>query len=283
MHTIQEKKLLMLKPQEIKISANQPRRTFDEYELKRLAESISANGIIQPLSVRKTDDGRYELIAGQRRLKAAHMVGLRRVPCILHKIDISTASLYALLENLQRSNLNFFEEAMGIEKLITVFGMSQSEVSAKLGIAQSTLSNKLRLLRLDSELREIITTASLTERQARALLRLPSEMRKSALDKIIADGMNLSQTESYIEECLNPAKKIIYKEPEPVEEKPIRKSSIGDVRLFSNSLTKLLDTLQNAGINASSRKYETDKYIEYKVRIKKEPPKSYGAEQLKIC
>lgn len=283
MHTIQEKKLLMLKPQEIKTSANQPRRSFDEYELKLLAESITASGIIQPLSVRKTEDGKYELIAGERRLKAALMVGLRRVPCVLHKTDNSTAALYSILENLQRSNLNFFEEAMGIERLITVFGMSQTEVAAKLGLAQSTLSNKLRLLRLDEELREQILASNLTERHARALLRLSVQMRKSALDRIIAENMTLKQTEAYIEECINPTNTKAELMPKVIDEKPIRKSSIGDVRLFSNSLTKLLDTLQNAGINASSRKYETDKYIEYKVRIKKEPPKSFSAEQLKIC
>lgn len=281
MHTISEKKLLMLRPEELKTSGNQPRKSFDQYELKLLADSISSSGIIQPLAVRKTEDGKYELIAGERRLKAAKMAGLRRVPCVLHKTDDSTAALYAMVENLQRSNLDFFEEAFGIERLITVYGMSQTEVAARLGIAQSTLSNKLRLLRLDEELRGQISSSGLTERHARALLRLPAEKRKSALDCIIAQGMTLKQSETYIEECLNPKPSEATQKNEP--EKPFRKSAIGDVRLFSNSLSKLLDTLQNAGIDARSHKYENDKYIEYKVRIKKEQSQILRAEQLKIC
>ena len=280
MHTITDKKLLMLKPEELKTSGNQPRKSFDQYELKLLADSIASSGIIQPLAVRKTDDGKYELIAGERRLKAAVMAGLRRIPCVLHKTDDSTAALYTMVENLQRSNLDFFEEAFGLERLITVFGMSQTEVAARLGMAQSTLSNKLRLLRLDKELMEQIISAGLTERHARALLRLPAEKRKSVLDRIIAENLNLKETEKYIEECINPAPVAI--QPDNTA-KPYRKAAIGDVRLFSNSLSKLLDTLQNAGIDASSKKFENDKYIEYKVRIKKEPVTTYRAEQLKIC
>lgn len=280
MHTISDKKLLMLKPEELKTSANQPRKSFDEYELKLLADSIASSGIIQPLAVRKTEDGRYELIAGERRLRAAVMAGLRRVPCVLHKTDDGTAALYAVIENLQRSNLTFFEEAHAIDRLITEHGMSQAEVAARLGLAQSTLSNKLRILRLDENIRERITAAGLTERHARALLRLPTENRADALDRIIAEGMTLKQTEELINRLLNPPTE----ETETVkEDKPYRKSAIGDVRLFSNSLSKLVDTLQNAGIDAHSRKYETDKFIEYKVRIKKEPPKTLTATQLKIC
>ena len=280
MHTISDKKLLMLKPGEIKSSAAQPRKNFDQYELKLLAESIAASGIIQPLAVRKTEDGKYELIAGERRLKAAVMAGLRRIPCVLHKTDDVTAALYAMVENLQRSNLDFFEEALGIEKLITIYGLSQAEVSVRLGMAQSTLSNKLRLLRISKDLRERITAASLTERHARAILRLPPEKREEAVEKIIANGMTVKECEAFIEEYLNPKKK---DEPQKIPEKPVRKSAIGDVRLFSNSLSKLLDTLQNAGIDARSQKYENERYIEYKVRIKKELPENMRAEQLKIC
>lgn len=280
MHTISDKKLLMLKPGEIKSSAAQPRKNFDQYELKLLAESIAASGIIQPLAVRKTEDGKYELIAGERRLKAAVMAGLRRIPCVLHKTDDVTAALYAMVENLQRSNLDFFEEALGIEKLITIYGLSQAEVAVRLGMAQSTLSNKLRLLRISKDLRERITAASLTERHARAILRLPTEKREAAVEEIIANGMTVKECEAFIEEYLNPKKK---DEPQKISEKPVRKSAIGDVRLFSNSLSKLLDTLQNAGIDARSQKYENERYIEYKVRIKKELPENMRAEQLKIC
>ena len=278
MYTLSDKKLIMLKPSEIKLSANQPRKSFDEYELKQLSDSIQASGIIQPLAVRKAPDGSYQLIAGERRLKAAVMAGLRRVPCILHKTDDETAALYSIIENLQRSNLTVFEEAQGINRLIAEYGMSQSEAAARLGIAQSTLSNKLRLLRLNDGIKERIISARLTERHARALLRLPEEMRDGALDRIIAEGMTLTQAEEYIFSLLNPEKEPENKKPE----EPVRKAAIGDVRLFSNSLSKLLSTLQNAGIDAHSRKYETDKYIEFKVRIKKNTdPDRY--KQLKIC
>lgn len=283
MHTIADKKLLMLKPEEIKTSRNQPRKVFDEYDLKHLAESIASSGIIQPLSVRKSDDGRYELIAGERRLRAAIMAGMRRVPCVLHKADDTTAALYALMENLQRSNLSFFEEAEALEKLIMKYGMSQSEVAARLGIAQSTLSNKLRILRLDEDVRQRIYDSGLTERHARALLRLSAEKRQTALDKIIADEMNLAQTEALVKSMLEealPTPPLPIPAEEEKNEKPLRRAAIGDVRLFSNSLSKLVDTLQSAGINAYSKKYETEKYVEYKVRIKKEAPKS--ADQMKI-
>lgn len=278
MYTFSDKKLVMLKPSEITTSPDQPRKSFDEYELKRLSDSIQASGIIQPLIVRKTADGKYRLIAGERRLKAAVMAGLRRVPCVIHKTDDETAALYSILENLQRSNLTVFEEAEGINRLITEYGVSQAEAAARLGISQSSLSNKLRLLKLSDGIKERISSARLTERHARALLRLPEDRREEALDRIIAEGLTVSQSEEYIFTLLNPEEKPQSKG----QDEPVRKSAIGDVRLFSNSLSKLLSTLQSSGIDAKSRKYETDKYIEFKVRIKKNSdPDRF--KQLKIC
>lgn len=277
MYTFSDKRLIMLKPSEITASPDQPRKSFDEYELKRLSDSIQASGIIQPLIVRKTENG-YRLIAGERRLKAAVMAGLRRVPCVVHKTDDETAALYSLLENLQRSNLTVFEEAEGINRLINEYGISQAEAAARLGVSQSGLSNKLRLLRLSDSVKERISSARLTERHARALLKLPEDRHEEVLDRIIAEGLTVSQTEEYISSVLNPEEK-----PQtPVQDEPVRKSAIGDVRLFSNSLSKLLSTLQNSGIDAKSRKYETDKYIEFKVRIQKNSD-SDRFKQLKIC
>lgn len=277
MYTFSDKKLVMLKPSEIKASPDQPRKSFDEYELKRLSDSIQASGIIQPLIVRKTLDGGYQLIAGERRLKAAMTAGLRRVPCVVHKTDDETAALYSILENLQRSNLTVFEEAEGINRLIVEYGISQSEAAARLGISQSGLSNKLRLLSLSENIKERISSARLTERHARALLKLSEDKREEALDRIIAEGLTVSQTEEYISSILNPEEK-----PSGAQNEPVRKSAIGDVRFFSNSLSKLLLTLQNSGIDAKSRKYETEKYIEFKVRIKKGSD-SDRFKQLKIC
>ncbi len=276
MHTISDKKLLMLKPSDIKVLELGPRKYFDEYELKLLADSISANGIIQPIAVRKAEEGKYEIIAGERRYKAAIMAGLRRIPCVLHKVDSKTLAVYSIVENLQRSDLSMFEVATGLRQLTSVYGMSQIETAVKLGISQSTLSNKMRLLKLDICLRERIEKARLTERHARALLRLEPSLRENALDYIIANGLTVTQTDEYVEGIINPKIKEI-----PVE--PTRKFAIGDVRLFYNSLSKLVDTLQSAGVNAQTRKFENDKYIEYKVRIKKEQMGSNKCKQLKIC
>ncbi len=274
---ISDKKLLNIKCEDIKPSPNQARKTFDEYELKLLADSILSNGIIQPVSVRRLSDGSYEIIAGERRFRAAKMAGFKKIPCIVHKTDDNTAALYTITENLQRSNLTFFEEAEGISRLINECGMTQVEVSERLGLSQSALSNKLRILRLSQPLRERILSSRLTERHARALLRIPNESRAAALNHIIANALTVAQTDEYITECLSPKT-----QKKPLE-KPIRKAAIGDVRLFSNSLTKLVNTLQSAGIDAKTRRFESEKYIEYKVRIKKEQLPEQKCIQLKIC
>ncbi len=278
MHTFADKKLLMLKPDDIIPCANQPRKNFDTYELQSLADSITANGIIQPLTVRKGENGKYLLIAGERRLRAAKMAGLRRIPCVLHRTGDLVASLYAITENMQRCDLNFFEEALAIQTLINDFRLTQAEVAVQLGMANSTVSNKLRLLKLSPETQARILSANLTERHARALLRLSADKREDALQKIIANGLNLAQTEALIDSILNPIELEV--EPESKIQAPVRKAAIGDIKLFSNSLSKLICTMQNAGITANSRKKETENYVEYKVRIFKN---STQATQLKIC
>ncbi len=279
MHTFADKKLLMLKPDDIIPCNNQPRKNFDAYELQSLADSIAANGIIQPLTVRKGENGKFLLIAGERRLRAAKIVGLRRIPCVLHRTSDLVASIYAITENTQRRDLNCFEEAHAIQTLINDFRLTQSEIAVQLGMATSTISNKLRLLKLSASIQSRLISANLSERHARALLRLPPEKRENALDKIIAEGLNLSQSERLIENILNPPQ--IQEETTAQSEtfKPIRKAAIGDIKLFSNSLSKLIFTMQTAGISANSRKRETDSYVEYKIRILK----NEQATQLKIC
>ena len=267
MHTIADRKLLMLRPDEIVMSTNRTRYIFNERELRQLADSISATGIIQPISVRRNFNGNYELISGERRLRAARMARLRRIPCILHRVDDITANLYSVSENLQRSNLNVFEEAECIHSLITRYNITKPEAAIRLGISQSTLCNKLRLLQLSPDLQERILQSNLTEHYARALLKLPINKRSEFLDIVINEGLTLKQTEVAIKKILDPTP-IAIEEPQK-ESEPVRKISIGDVRIFSNSLTKLVNTLQSAGIDARSQKTETDKYIEYKIRIKK--------------
>ena len=266
-------KYISLATEDILPDRNQPRKTFDEYELSLLADSIRQNGIIQPLCVRPDQNGKYILIAGERRLRAAKQIGLKRVPCIIHRTDSLTAAFYSIIENLQRANLSVFEEAEAINRLINDYGLPHSEVAEQLGIAQSTLSNKLRILRLDYPLRERIVAARLTERHARALIRLDDEMRSDALNHILAEGLTLSETEKYIDALLSEKQSL---------KKPTNKAAIGDIRIFTNSLYRLLESMANAGIDAKKERYDRKDYVEFRIKIPKNPVAD-TATQLKIC
>ena len=261
---LKERKLITLSPDSITASPFQPRREFDYYELLELSASIQRNGIIQPLTVRRVSE-RYELISGERRLRAAVIAGLKSVPCILIDAGDRECSLMCLIENIQRTDLGFFEEAEGIRRLMDEFSLSQQEVSEKLGVAQSTLSNKLRLLKLTSEQRTRITAGGLTERHARAIIRLPDEQRDDIINRCLAEQLNVNETEGLVEKLLNPPK---------LESKSKNKGSIGDYRILTNSITKMVGTIRRSGIDASSRKNETDNYIEYIITV----PKSKGVK-----
>lgn len=272
-----ERRLVDIKIEEISPNPNQPRKTFDEYELHKLSESIKQNGIIVPLSVRKTANG-FELIAGERRLRAAKAAGLKKVPCVICGADDQTSAVYSIIENLQRADLSVFEQAEGISRLISEYGITHADAAERLGLAQSTLSNKLRVLRLDKTERERITAARLSERHARALIRIENaEQRGEILNKIIAESMTAKECEDYIEAIVNPERS--------VNKKPVRKSGIADFRIFSNSLNRLIDTMLAAGVNLSRRRQENRQYIEYRIRIEK--PKETAEEddgpQLKLC
>lgn len=261
---LKERKLITLSPDSITASPFQPRREFDYYELLELSASIQRNGIIQPLTVRRVSE-RYELISGERRLRAAVIAGLKSVPCILIDAGDRECSLMCLIENIQRTDLGFFEEAEGIRRLMDEFSLSQQEVSEKLGVAQSTLSNKLRLLKLTPEQRTRITAGGLTERHARAIIRLPDEQRDDIINRCLAEQLNVNETEGLVEKLLNPPK---------LESKSKNKGSIGDYRILTNSITKMVGTIRRSGIDASSRKNETDNYIEYIITV----PKSKGVK-----
>lgn len=273
----QSKKLAYIKVEDITPAADQPRKFFDEYELEKLKESIKQCGVIQPLSVKATQGG-YSLIAGERRLRAAKMAGLKKVPCIVFTVADETAAVIGIVENLQRSDLTLFEQAEGIQKIITQYGITHLDAAERLGIAQSTLSNKLRILKLNPSQRERIVAANLTERHARALIRLPEEIRDSVLNQIIAEEMSVQKSEELIEDILNPH---AFSDKPP---QPIRKSSIGDIRIFANSLNRLVATLANVGLEAKQQKREGKDYIEYRIRIKKQVlVEEEESPQLKIC
>jgi ParB family chromosome partitioning protein len=255
-----ENKILLIPQGDILPNPNQPRRRFDYDELEGLAQSIRANGILQPLLVRQLDDGKYELVAGERRLRAARLIGLTKLPCIVNEISESESAVFAVIENLQRSNLDYFEEAEAIALLMSDYRLSQEELCKKLGKAQSTISNKLRLLKLSEEMRYRISRAGLTERHARTLLSLTDEVQRArALSIIIDRHLTVSESESLVEQMLRK------------NEAPKRQILKGfkDIRIFINTLNNAVDTIRRAGIDADSIKTETDEYVEYIVRIPK--------------
>lgn len=252
--------IILIPQTEIMPNPNQPRRHFDYDELESLAQSIRENGIIQPISVRQLKDNTYELVAGERRLRAARMVGLTRIPCILMKIDDQKSALYGLTENLQRQDLDFFEEALAIQRLINEYKISQEDAAKILGKAQSTLSNKLRLLNLTESQRIKISSAGLSERHARALLALKEEEQIDRILSIVCERhLNVQETEKLVKQVIN--------RTDTNKRPPLK--LFKDVRIFINTLNHAVDTMRKSGIDADSVKSETDEYIEYVVRIPK--------------
>ncbi len=252
--------ILMIPRDEIYPNPDQPRRRFSMDELEGLAQSIHENGMLQPVSVRPREGGGYELIAGERRLRAAKMIGMAAIPCIVIRTRSEQSAIFALIENLQREDLNFLEEARAIESLMAHYGLTQEEMALRLGKAQSTISNKLRLLRLSPRLCAQIERAGLTERHARALLKLDQEKdRQVVLDQVIRDDLNVSQTEKLIAARLA---------PKASKNKNIR-FLFRDVRIFLNTIGHAIDTMRRAGIEADSEKTEDENYITYTVRIPK--------------
>lgn len=238
---------------------NQPRTEFSLSDISALADSIAQNGILQPLSVRRVNDS-YELIAGERRLRAAKMCELQVVPCIIHEMSDRESAILALVENIQRQDLSFFDEASAIEKLISYYGLTQEEAAQKLGKAQSTVANKLRLLRFTADERELITKFGLTERHSRTLLRLASpEDRLIMLEKIIKNKLNVEKTERLVDDYIGRVKE---------HQSYQRRSKVfQNVKIFVNTINRAVETMQAAGISADSRKIQGEGYIEYRVRI----------------
>lgn len=243
----EERTLKSIKVKQIVTNPYQPRKTFDEQALDQLAQSIEQYGVLNPLTVRRVDDG-YELIAGERRLRASKIAGLAEVPCIVMEANEQASSTIALVENLQRRDLDFFEEAWGMKQLIEQHGLTQEEAAKKVGKTQSAIANKLRLLKLSPHNMKMILNANLTERHARALLRLPTEeQRIQATERIIQQEWNVSRSEQYIE-------KLLQQEPEKQAQHVLR--VIKDVRLFLNSVDKAVSIMKDSGVEASVVKEE---------------------------
>ena len=249
-------RVVFLPARAIRPNPAQPRRSFDEKALAELTESIRCHGIVQPLSVRRTGGG-YELIAGERRLRAAQAAGLGEIPCIVMSMDDAESGLVALVENLQRQDLDFIEEAVGISRLIRIQNLSQEQAARMLGKSQSAIANKLRLLRHSPEVLSAIKRAGLTERHARALLRLRSEPEKmTAIGVIDSLNMSVSRAEQYIDSLLSPEAKA-----------SPRRVNLGG---FLNNLSQNLAKIQASGIRAVSERRETEAEIVLTITIPKE-------------
>lgn len=259
-------KVLFLPADSIVPNPHQPRTAFDKGGLDELAESIKIHGILQPLSVRRSGN-RYELISGERRLRASRLAGLTEVPCILVHVDDENSALLALVENLQRRDLDFLEEATALAELIRTYRISQEEAARKLGKSQSAIANKLRLLRLPPDVLSLLRDHGCTERHARALLRLeddPDRVRQAA-SYVSEQGLTVAMTEKYVESLLTAL-------PPGPKSRHRPTFIIKDVRLFLNTVNKGLTMMKSAGVNAACDRHETADAILLTIRIPKQAP-----------
>lgn len=239
----------------------QPRKQFKSDDLLSLADSIKENGVLQPLLARRINNSDYfEIIAGERRLRASILANMQTVPCLVVDCDYEESAIYSILENIQRADLSFFEEAQAIAHMQSHFNLTQEQISKKLGKSQSALSNKLRILRLPVDVRYFIEKENLTERHARALLKCETEKQMwTTLNTIKERKLNVEQTEAFIAGLTNK------KEKKPKNVVKIFR----DVRIFVNTVNKAINTMIQSGIPAESNKTETDDYIEFYVKIPK--------------
>lgn len=254
----------------VRPNPQQPRRSFDETALRELADSIRAYGILQPLTVRERG-GFYELVAGERRLRAARIAGLREVPCLVAEVGEEDAALLALIENLQRRDLDYMEEAAAIARLIGRYGLSQQQAADKLGKSQPAIANKLRLLRLAPPVIDCLRQYGLTERHARTLLRLTDpEQQLAAARHMGQRGLNVAQAEQYVD-ALTAENRTA-----PPQRRPTY--IIKDVRLFLNSVERGVRLMQSAGVGAEVGRRDTEEEILLTIHIPKRRPAAVVTE-----
>lgn len=252
-------RVLFLPVNDIMPNPDQPRKNFPQQSLEELACSIQELGLLQPLTVRRRSD-HWELVAGERRLRAAKLAGLQEVPCLSLQIDSQRSSLLALVENLQRRDLDFWEEAMALERLISIYQLSQEEAARRIGKSQSAVANKLRLLKLSPDVLELLRSGGCTERHARALLALNAPaLQRQAAEQVIADELTVAQTEQLVQQMLAP--------PPAKRAKVKRTFVVKDVRLFLNTLNRGIALMQSAGVNAQCNREDREGEIFLTIRI----------------
>ncbi len=277
--SLSKEKTLMVSVDEITPNPLQPRRRFDLEELQSLADSIKTYGLIQPIAVKKLEPlpspipktkAKYEIIAGERRWRASQIAGLRRIPCTVFDTDREGSAIMALVENLQRSDLSYFEEAVAMHTLLLMSGKTQSELARSLSISQSTLANKLRLLKLSERERLMAIENGFSERHCRALIRIESERERRPLFlKIINEKLQANETERLVENYLSNSAFAAPKKPQKTKKSPKLIGSIGDMKFLFNTVDKAVRLLHSSGYSASWEKSELDSALEVKIKIKK--------------
>lgn len=242
---------------------NQPRKVFDDKALEELSQSIKNYGIIQPITVRKIYDDIYELVAGERRLKAVKLLKMETIPAVVIEVKEEESAAMALIENLQREDLDFIEEAMAFERLIEDFGLNQTQLAEKLGKSQSTIANKMRILKLPESVKKELRDAKLTERHARALLKIEDEeILLNIVEKVIKKDLNVSETEKLVNsiaEDLNIKK---------MKDKRYVRNFI-NYKIYINTIKNAYNEIVKTGIEAKFEQLESDEFIEIKVKIPK--------------
>ena len=244
----------------------QPRKQFGKGALEELCDSIQQYGVIQPINVRRISNNNYELVAGERRLRAAIMAGLKEIPAIVINVNDNDSAVMALIENLQREDLSYMEEAEGYNNLINEHGFTQEELAQKVGKSQSTIANKIRLLRLPPMVKKILSDNNLTERHARSLLKLHDEqLQLKVLRHVCERGLNVKKTEELVERAIE---KCLRQEKEKVPERKFTKA-IKDIRIFVNTIKQAIDLMKRSGVNAKAAQIDRGEYIEFIIRIPK--------------
>jgi len=255
---------VLVEVSKIRPNPYQPRQEMESEALSDLENSIRQYGLMQPVVLRRINESEYELIAGERRLRACKNIGLSQISAVVVKASGTDSAIMALIENIQRENLGYIEEAEAFLSLIAVHGLTQDELAARLGKKQSTIANKIRILKLSPEIRAKLAQHNLTERHARALLKLPDDkMKHKALAEIIAKGLNVVKSEELIERMTESEKP----QPKTAEIKNIR--IFKDIRIFANTIKKAVDIMKQSGIEAVSSKAENEDFIEYTIKIPK--------------
>ena len=243
----------------------QPRATFDEESIAELAQSIQHVGLLQPLLVRKVDDG-YELVAGERRLRAVTSLGMEKVACIVQQdIEDESSAMMALIENLQREDLHYLEEAQCYQKLLETYGLTQEELANRLGKSQSSIANKLRLLKLSDEVKAAMTEKRLSERHARALLKLTDDkQRLDAVKRIAEKGLSVKETEQMVEKTLNKA----YDEKQDgAKPRPKLMRIVRDYRLFMNTINQAVNQLRESGMTVEVEQSDRADGVDIKISV----------------